>query len=163
MKKLKFIAPLIAAFFLFSCKPSAKEALTYSDAVVHEQAAIQEKENNFITEARDGDTVKMKAALDAFLLQIKTSTAIVSTMEQFDKNGAFKADALKFFEVYKSIAENEYKQILGYYSGEYTEENAAKSTELGDAAATKRQTAFEKFSTIQQAFAKEYKFEIKEN
>ena len=122
-----------------------------------------EKENNYITDLSDGDTVKMKADLDAFLSQIKTSTSVVTAMEQFDKKDGFKADALKFFEVYKSIAENEYKQILAFYSGEYTEENAAKSTELANTAASKRQAAFEKFSAIQKAFAKEYKFEIREN
>src|SRR4051812_44397784 len=90
MKTIKFLAPVIAAFILFSCKPSPEKARMYNDQIIDQQVKIQEKENDLIDKVSEGNPDAVSTAIDAFLSQVRISTAVVAAMPSFDKKDDYK-------------------------------------------------------------------------
>ena len=162
MKTIKFLAPVIAAFLLISCKPSPEKARLFNDQIIDEQVKVQEKENDLVSKISEGNPETCTQALSDFMSQVRMSTIIISALPKFDKKDDFKNATLKFFDVYKACGENEYKQVIELYKkgDDYNKDDENKANELLTAKAEKKKAAFEAFSAFQQTFANEYKYKI---
>lgn len=159
---MKFTHFILAGlcFFIFSCRPSAREAVEYSDSIVRHQIKIQEAENELVVATAEGDPEKMEPALQKFIQQVNASTDSVRSMENFDHKDELKKEALEFFAVYKSVGENEYAQILELFRSEYTDESHEKAMALNRQLSKMEEEALSELKKVHKKFAKEYNFTI---
>jgi hypothetical protein len=102
---------MILLLSFFSCNHTKKLAIKYNDAIIVEQRKVVNKEND-LTAAIKQNTNNLDSILTGLIKQVEESTAIISKLEVFENNNEFKVGALKLFEVYNSVATNEYKAWL---------------------------------------------------
>ncbi len=86
-------------------------------------------------------------------------------MPKFKRSNTFKNEALILFENYKSILENEHKEMVRLYAlpdEDFTQQHSAEWDKQAEAADTKTHKAIDKFKLAQQEFANKYNLELVE-
>jgi hypothetical protein len=112
MKKIN-ITLILALFmlgFVSSCGPTQADAIKNNDAII-EQQKILLKEYDKVVEA-SGDVAKVENAIKEYNSQCTKSIEIVEKMDNFGKETAFKDAALTLFKLFKSVGDNELKEML---------------------------------------------------
>jgi hypothetical protein len=165
MKKISITFFAFLALLIISCGPSTKKAISYHDKIIEEHMAIQVSFDALDKSFVDYVPEDMNKAWDNAKQQTEKSIKVVSEMEDFDGSSTFKDAALKFFEVYNTVLDTYYSDMIKIYSipnEEYTEENEAKFGELNDEMQAIYFPAFDTFKAEQEAFAKKYNFTIQQ-
>jgi hypothetical protein len=162
MKPIKLIFSFGLMFILYCCKPSGARAVIFNNQITNEQISIQDKENDLIKKIAEGDVQNVNLSLKSFLEQVDSSTNLVKALPKFDGKDDFKNQALIYFAIYKSIGENEYKNIsILYEKGEaYSEDDENRAKDLCKKKDEKREKAFENFKLAQAKFAEYYHFSL---
>jgi hypothetical protein len=161
----KFNISLILALFVLgfvSCGPTTEDAIKYNDAII-EQQTILVKENDKVIDAMGGDAAKFEAAIKEFNAQVAKSTEIVEKMDKFGKETTFKDAALSLFKVFKSVGDNEYKEILRVInipSDKVTKADEDQMMASAKQIDEKLQKELDAFLKSQKDFAEKYKFKL---
>jgi hypothetical protein len=160
------ITLLIVSLTMTSCGPTTDEAIDYNDAIIDQQTAIIDKIDQLYDSFKDFDSTKMDIAYDEGAKQITTGTDAVSKMEAFDGKTDFRDSALVLFKTYKSVFDNEFKQMIAIYKlsdADYTKDQEDMWNQLSDGAIKKMDDGLLRLKKIQGEFAKKYKFDIQKS
>ncbi len=170
MKSKYFLLLLVIVGLLSSCGPTPEEAAAYNDSIVTVQLEIDVKINaliesyhNYIDEDIQTTEGIEKAYNDA-MAQVDKSIQTVAGMENFAESSELKDDATKLFGTYKSLLENEYKEMMQLYAlpdSSYTQEHDEKWENLNSSSISKTKEAIELFVKAQQKFVTKYKLALK--
>jgi hypothetical protein len=164
MKKIfAAFSMVLAAMFLTSCGPSTDQAIAYNDAIIDEQVAIIDKIDFMYESFKNFVPDEMDKAYSDALAQLETGTANVSKMDAFDGKTDFRDAAIELFKAYKSVFDNEFKEMITIYKlpdDQYTKEQEDKWNLLSDQAIKKMDAGLQKLKDIQAEFARKYKFEV---
>ncbi len=110
MKYLTFL--LILSVGLFSCKPTAKEALAYNDKITVENNKIFKKYDKLIESYNEYKPKEMDKAYSDVKNQISKSLNVVKKLDNFAGDSTFKHGAVVLFSSYLSVIDNEHKRII---------------------------------------------------
>ncbi len=157
MRYLTFLA--FFSILLFSCKPSAKEALRYSDTISSENNKISKKYNKLIDSYNDYVPAEMDKAYADVKEQIEQSLAVVGKLEDFGGDSTFKKGAISLFESYSSILNNEHKRIIELLKlpeDEYQTDEIKEYKRLIETSNSKLDSEIKKLHKIQKEFVKPY-------
>ena len=163
MKITKFISLGILLLFFFACAPSIEEAMKYNDEITNQQTQISEKieilndtYDNYIAE-------EMNAAHKTAIKQVNESTKALKKLKAFENDTVFIKAALKLFDVYKNVLEEEHKRIIELLimpDDRYGKDEVKEFETIRNQSIEKIDNEVEKLVKAQQVFAKKYKFEI---
>ncbi|MEI6764274.1 MAG: hypothetical protein WCM76_01460 [Bacteroidota bacterium] len=149
---------------VMSCGPTSDQAIAYNDKIIDQQVAIINKMDGLNTSFKDWSNKEgMDKAYAEAIKQVEVSITEVTAMDAFDKNTEFKEGALSLFKVYKSVLDNEYKEMVALYKlpdNLFTKEQEDKWTSLSEQALNKMDNGLNELKPIQSKFAEKYKFEI---
>jgi len=164
--KISFIlSTLICVMFFVSCGPTKDDAIKYNDKIINAQRKVVDKENDLLRYIKSGSikNAMLDEKYDSLAKQLKESTEAVNTIDAFDGKTDFKDATLKFFSVYKSVVDKEYKDWMTNLK---TPEDMVDQKVLDEEkylVATineKLDNAHSEFKLAQNNFAVKYKFEI---
>ncbi len=167
MKNIKtLLLAVIAGFAVTSCGltgPGPDEAIAYNDGIINKQVAIIEKIDAIDVSFDDFIPEEMDAALQNALTETKDGIKYLENLEAFDGSTDFKDNAMKLFQAYLAVLENEFTKMIEIYKlpdEEYTEEDQERWGELYDASVDKMSKALDDFIKVQKKFAQKYNFVI---
>ena len=168
MKKI-IITSLVASFFvLFSCKPSANDAVDYNDAITKIFNNLTIYQNLFVDQLDAHNLDSLKISLKLLTSNTEASLMGAEKIEDFDGNTEFIDVDKNYFRKMNGIVGNG-KQIVDVYS-KYENDTIEISTEDYDkisALATTYDEVYNKyydeFIAAQIKFAKTWKFELDPN
>jgi hypothetical protein len=163
MKKMYLLLPLML-LMLAACGPSKEEAIAYNDKIIDQQVLLIDKINSLekSMEVWD-DHAGMDRAYIAAIKQLEESTEVVSKLEKFDGSTEFRDGALKLFGIYKSVLDNEYKEMVALYKlsdEQFTTKVEDKWNSIHDAAMKKMDDGLNELRAVQTAFSEKYEFQI---
>jgi len=167
MKLLKNIIFIFLIIAFSSCKSTffnngksiSQQAADYNDLIINQQIAIVGTIDILAESFKEYIPEKMDEALNNAINQTNKSIEYLNGLENFYKNSEFKDGALILFNVYKSVLEYEYKEMVEIYKlsdMEFTEEHSKKFDEFSALANYRTDIAFKEFVDIQDKFAKKY-------
>lgn len=164
MKRTMTLVMLTAVLFFTACGPTTDDAIKYNDQIIDQQVKIIGTIDN-LYDALEKWTNHggMDAAYQNAMKQVELGTADVSAMDKFDGSTEFKDAALKLFGIYKSVLDNEFKEMIAINKlpdDQYTTEMKAKFDQLNDMAFKKMDDGLNELQVVQNRFAAKYKFEI---
>lgn len=165
MKKLNilFISTIIAVIFA-GCGPSTEDAIDYNNAIIAEQKAVVEKENDLINTIANNQQDKIKAVHQELLNQIDKSKKTVEELKGHSKFDTFESATVKLFEIYKEVVNTEYGEVIKIAmlpDEEYTQEADDRIIELTGLIESKLEKALNDFGEAQEKFAEELNFTLR--
>lgn len=157
---------VVAAFVLLqACKPAPTEAADYNNKIIAEQDSIVLKFRALEQTLNEYDPLAMDIAFFEANEQVDTSIAVIKSLPAFDGKTDYKDSVLEVFALYKSLLDNEYKEvitILKKSENEYTKEDEDRVRYLlFKVINEKLDNAYENIIAIQTAFAEKYKITLK--
>lgn len=161
MHKLSGIFLLMILFG--ACKPTQQQAVEYSDRIINQQRAIDQREREMISSLEDSTAVE--AAYAAYMQQVQASLDTVGNLEEFGHNTAFRDAAIKLFTAYKEVGEKEYREVVSIMKksdDRITEDDKQRVNNLLNKITIKLNTELAELNRAQEAFAKEYQVQIEE-
>jgi len=136
---------------------SQNEARLYNDFIIGHQEAIGALMQKF------GDTLSLHTVGNAnavrleLIEQIDSSIAAIRERPPFDKNYIYLDAAVQLFGIYKSIAENEYKELLEILAKpRLTQQDEIRYEEILNNVNFREMVHEEKFAAIQRSYAETY-------
>lgn len=160
MKKTIFFTAFAALVaLLISCKPSKEEAKKYNDALVNEEVLVIEAEGVFTEAVVNNKQEELDKLYEAFVSQIDASTTLVSAMKPLGGDTKLKDATLSLLTAYKSVAKNEYAEVLKIAKlpdEEFTEELNNKLNDLSVAIDEKLNKEVQNFLNAQKELAGKY-------
>jgi hypothetical protein len=167
MKKLiGVIVGLTAAFFIFKYAGGSSAAIKYNDQIVSNQNRIIEKVFPLSQAFQTGDQADMEAKLETLKIQIDQSLAAVSAMKAFKGNIELRDSAIDLFKFYRTIADNEYTEIINIISlarNNITEYEKNRLIEIQSSLTSREREYDNRLQAAQSRFAGKYGIKIKEN
>jgi len=166
MKKIKLSILLSALcsmlmFNAFSQPKTFDDAIEYNDYIIELQTGISNAFQAFINSVTNDESVAAMASLAALISVIEEKIDAIQNLGPFEENTAFRDAGIELFKFYKTIAENEYQQILDIkFKPDATEDDYAKLEELVLKIQEKEKVYDEKFLSSQQDFADTYHFTL---
>jgi hypothetical protein len=163
MKKVLLIIPAIVICFIASCGHDTSMAVKYNDALVGRQVAINNKIEKLFDSFKSHISGKMDTAYSEALSGLKEGTDSVSQMDAFDGKTDLRDAALGLFNVYQSVLDNEFKEIIELHKlpdEQYTKEKESRCKDLQDQIMHKIDIGLAKLNAVQQDFMKENKLDI---
>ncbi len=165
MKKVILSALVVLGLTLTSCGPSQKDALKYNDEIVAVQKALTPVHEAFIDQLDGHNPDSLKLTHANFSASANSSLESCEKMQPFNEKRDYLDAAISYFKVVKGLADNEGKtmvEIMTKDSTQVTEADVDKINEL----AAKFDGDYEKIlgtvQSAQEAFAKEWKFDLVE-
>jgi hypothetical protein len=166
MKKTILSLTACAALLLTSCGPTKDDAVKYNDSFISIEKSLTPAYNAFIDQIDGHNIDSLKICYDAFAAKAKSSLEECGKIEPFAEKRDYLDAATEYFKTIDALAQNEGKQMVTIMSkdtAQVTEEdiaNVGKYAEKFDADYAK---VLKKAQEAQAAFAKEWKFEIKQD
>ncbi len=151
---------LVTAVVFFSCKPSSKEAVEYSNTIGIEKEKISKKYDKLLDSYHEYIPQEMDTAYSQMKSQIEQSLTIVNKLQDFAGDSTYKVGAINLCKVYSSVIDNEHKRIIELLKlpeDEYQDKEINEYKELIEASSIKIETATKKLHDIQAEFLKPYK------
>lgn len=157
------VAALIIA--QVACKPQPKEAADYNNKIISEQDSIVLKFRALEQTLNEYDPLAMDIAFFEANEQVDTSIIVIKSMPAFDNKTDYKDSALEVFSMYKSLLDNEYKEVVTILKKselDYTKEDEERVRYLLFSVINEKlDNAYENIIAIQTAFAEKYKITLK--
>ncbi len=166
MKKLILSLAACATLVLTSCGPTKDDAVKYNDSFISIEKALTPAYNGFIDQIDGHNIDSLKIAYEAFAAKAKSSVEECAKIQPFAEKKDYLDAATAYFGTINNLAQNEGKQIVMIMTkdtSQVTEEdvaNVGKCAEKFDADYAK---VLKVAQEAQAAFAKEWKFEIKQD
>ncbi|MEI8204930.1 MAG: hypothetical protein WCH34_18055 [Bacteroidota bacterium] len=162
-KQLHFIAMGLVALLFVACGPTKKDIIKYNDDIVFEQKAVINEEKTILGLASKLDTVNIDKEYTKFKDAINSAIDKVGKLNEVDKDVSLKEAALKLFEAYKNVAENEYKEVVRITkipTALYTPEEETKYKNVSKLIDQKLNYELKNFLDVQKRLAEKHKFEL---
>ncbi len=166
MKKTIYTLAAACILFLVSCKPTPEQGIKYKDDIIAEQVAVMKKIDGLDESINTYEADKMDAAYTALNNQLDISIKKVQDMKDFDGKHDFKDVTIKYFNTVREGMLAEMKPIIAISKkpvDDFTDEDQSQINQLFDKNIDRVQKVDDEFAAIQEKFAKEYKFTIKES
>lgn len=162
---------ILAVFFVFTAAISTlnaqvtfKNAVDYNDYIINEQNKIGLSINEFMKACGKGKLKDMDTRHAAVIKQIDASLMAIQNLSAYKGNIGFKNAALELFEVYKSIAQREYRDIIALMNeGIDVGQNRARFNNVLFKIDEKSKPFSDKFLTEQIKFAETFKISLGAN
>ena len=162
MKKIFLMTiSFFAVAMMSSCGPSAEDAVTYNNTIVHELDRVMMADS--VIASMENDKAAMDATEKNLLTQLNGAIENVKKNGGFDKGTELMDAAMNYLTSYKSVADSIYSEMIAINSKpleKLTEEDDTRYKELQEICNTKMQIVSDRFDSIQHAFSVKYKFEI---
>lgn len=161
MKKLAVVILFVASFY--SCdRINQKIAIKHNDAVIEasDKVVFAFDKLNSALATFNPDSIDM--ALTAYNLQVNNSLQELNKVVSINDT-SLKAGTREMLHVFKSVGDNEYKQISNIYhipDSLYTEKEEKEVTDIATAIDEKIEAAQLKQKNAQKQFAKKFNFEL---
>jgi len=163
MKKIILSALVVLGFVLTSCGPTQKDALKYNDEIVAVQKNLTPIHEAFIDQLDGHNIDSLKYAHAKFTEGAALSLAACEKMEPFAEKRAYLDAAISYFKVVKGLAENEGKslvEIMTKDSTQVTDDDVSKVNTLAEKFDSEYEKVLTAVQFAQEAFAKEWKFDL---
>lgn len=165
MKRIHFLI-ISSLFFVFlaACGPTKEDAIDYNDAIIAEQKAILEKENQLINTIANNQQDQIKKVHKELIDQIDNSIKTIKELKGHSQFDNFKKATVDLFETYKSVVKNEYSKVIEIAmlpDEEYTQEADDEIMEVSGQIDSKLEKALNDFGAAQEEFAKELGFQLR--
>lgn len=162
---------LLAVFFVLtavintvSAQVTFKNAVDYNDYIINEQNKIGVAINGFMKACGKGKLKDMDTRHADVIKQIDASIVAINAMPAYKGNVGFKNAASELFEVYKSIAQREYRDIIALMNeGIEVGDNRARFNNVLYKIDEKSKPFSDKFLTEQVKFAESFKISLGAN
>lgn len=164
MKKLILSLAACATLMLTSCGPTKDDAIKYNDAFIAIEKTLTPAYNAFIDQIDGHNLDSLKVAYEAFALAAKTGMEACGKIEPFAEKREYLDACSTYFKTINDLALNEGKQmvtIMTKDTAQVTEEDVANVGKYAEKFDAEYARVLKVAQDAQQAFAKEWKFEIK--
>ncbi|MCQ2973985.1 MAG: hypothetical protein MJ211_04170 [Bacteroidales bacterium] len=155
----KIFGFLMFVCVLTSCGPTRQEAADYNDRVIELQRLVITKYDALLETYDTYVASKMDDALIEFEEQIDLSEKAVKAIPIIESAEYYTAEILNYFEVYKSIAENESRELVRLYKvpeNEFSSEMRVQWDALYKQSDDKAKAADKKLQEVQTKFAEQF-------
>lgn len=163
MKKVILSALIVSGLLITSCGPSQKDALKYNDDIVAIQKALTPIHEAFIDQLDGHNPDSLKYTHAKFAESASLSLSQCEKMEPFNEKREYIDAVISYFKVVKNLAENEGKtmvEIMTKDSTQITDGDVAKINELASKFDSEYEKTLVTVQKAQEAFAKEWKFDL---
>jgi hypothetical protein len=163
MRKILVLAMFVIGIAVTSCGPSQKDALKYNDDIVSIQKGLTPVHEAFIDQLDGHNVDSLKMAHNNFMSSAKSSLEACEKMGPFGDKREYLDAAIEYFKVVKGLADNEgtnMVQIMSKDSTQITDEDINKVNEVAGKFDSEYEKILAKVQAAQEAFAKEWKFEL---
>jgi hypothetical protein len=164
MKKITFSFLACAALLLGACGPTTSDAVKYNDSFVAIEKALVPAYNTFVDQLDGHNIDSLKVAYELFAAKAKSSLEECSKIQPFNEKKDYLEAATNYFKVMSGLAANEAKQVVTIMT---KDTSLVSEEDFADVAkyVKKMDAENERINKIaqeaQEAFAKEWKIEIK--
>jgi hypothetical protein len=149
---------------LFSCKDTKSQAIDYNDKIVRLQSKIGKSMIAFSRTFSSNNMTLMETKYTELLDSIDFALSSAEAMGPFNGTSELRDTAIKLFEFYQDISENEYDEILDIFSqNEITESDVERIEELAEGISEREKALDYEFAAVQKAFAQEYGILLRDN
>lgn len=161
MKNILYFILLISVFS--ACKPSAEDAINYNDQMISKQIKIAialDSLNQFI---KNKDTLNITEFYNKTIVDLNKTIDTIQKINDFNNESDYKNQILKLLKTYKSLAENEYQQVINICmisDSSLTKDTLAFLNKALLQINDKTSAQLKEFNLFQQNFAKKYKFSL---
>jgi len=155
---------LLAVPVMLPAQTSFKHAVDYNDFIIGEQTKIGTAINAFNEACGKGKLNQMNTRHAEVVAQIKTSLAAVKALKPYKNNTAFRDAAVSLFQMYESIAGNEYLEIIALMNeGIDVGNNRSRFIDVLGKIDIRSKSVNDSFLAKQKAFADEFGVKLEEN
>ena len=163
-KYLVLFGIVLMGALLFSCKDTKSQAIDYNDKIVRLQSKIGKNMIAFSRTFSSNNMTLMENKYTELLDSIDFALSRAEAMEPFNGSSQLRDTAIKLFEFYQDISENEYDEILDIFSqDEITEADVERIEDLAEGITEREKALDYEFSAVQKAFAQEYGILLRDN
>lgn len=166
MKKLILSLAACATLLLTSCGPTKDDAVKYNDSFIAIEKSLTPAYNAFIEQIDGHNIDSLKIAYDDFAAKAKSSVEACAKIEPFGEKRDYLEAATAYFNTINSLAQNEGKQMVTIMSkdtSQVTEDDVANVSKYAEKFDADYGKVLKVAQEAQAAFAKEWKFEIKQD
>jgi len=163
-KYLVLFGIVLVGALLFSCKSAKTQAIDYNDKIVGLQSKILRSMIDFSKTFSSNNTNLMEKRYNELLDTIDFALSGAEDMPPFNGSSEFRDTAIRLFEFYDDVAENEYGEIVEiFYQDEITQDDAERIQDLAEDISEREEALDYEFAAVQKAFAKEHDILLKSN
>lgn len=166
MKKLILSIAACATFLLTSCGPTKDDAVKYNQSFIAIEKSLTPAYNGFIDQIDGHNLDSLKIAYEAFAAKAKSSVEECEKMQAFGEKRDYLDAVSAYFKTINSLAQNEGKQmvvIMTKDTSQVSEEDVANVSKYAEKFDADYAKVLKTAQEAQAAFAKEWKFEIKQD
>ncbi len=166
MKKIILSVAALATLLLTSCGPTKDDAIKYNDSFISIEKALTPTYNAFIEQIDGHNLDSLKITYTTFAAKAKSSIEEVAKIQAFAEKKEYLDAATEYFKTINALAENEGKQmveIMTKDTSQVTEADVANVTKYAEKFDADYAKALKTAQEAQNAFAKEWKFDIKKD
>jgi hypothetical protein len=163
-KYLVLFGIVLMGALLFSCKDTKSQAIDYNDKIVGLQSKIGRSMLAFSRTFSSNNMTLMEKKYTELLDSIDFAISRAEAMEPFNGSSEFRDTAIRLFEFYQDISENEYDEILDIFSqDEITQDDAERIEDLAEGISEREKGLDYEFATVQKAFAQKHGIRLRDN
>jgi hypothetical protein len=163
-KYLVLFGIVLMGALLFSCKDTKSQAIDYNDKIVGLQSKILRSMIDFSKTFSSNNTDLMEKKYNDLLDSIDFALSGAEAMPPFNGSSAFRDTAIRLFEFYDDVANNEYGEIVEiFYQDEITRDDAERIEELAEDITEREEVLDHEFASVQKAFAKKHGILLRDN
>lgn len=177
IRTLFVICIITLIVFIQSCNDKANQKkdntqitkltpIEYNDSIIGFQEKVIKKVLDFSQNFQMLDTVQREANLDDIIHEIESSLSNLNQLSPYYGNSKLKDAALKWLNFYKSVFDNEYREIIKIskkHETEITENDIIRMNDLSKSVADRELQVHKEFETVQQDFYKQFNIQGKQN
>jgi hypothetical protein len=165
MKKIFLLLGIAFAATMISCGPTTEDAIKHNDNIVADQKEMLDLETDLLNDIVDGqEAANIKKTFKKYLGFLEEMEKKYNEMDEFDEKDTFRKAMINLIKEFKSVAENEYDEMIEIYSKEpdaLTDADFEKWEDLTEIIDEKEGKANDDFLDAQKEFSKEYNFDLK--
>lgn len=161
MKGFKHLKQFLFVLFLgllLSCSDKAKEAVEFNDKITDLQRTIDNKEQALLNALYEKNDSAINVVYSDYIETVDSSVSSLHKMEDFDEN--YKQSMLDLFKVYKSVGENEYRELIKLIRNDTITNTDNSAQDTLNKINEKLNKEFEKVKAEQKKFAHKYNIEV---
>ncbi|GEM_PF-1333407 len=162
--KVSLLLVLSCVLFLYTQAQTVDQAIAHNDGIVADQLKMIEAEDAFVsTIVNNKDQKDIEKAFEIYSKTLKKLSKKYNKMKAFDSKDTFRKAMIEMIAVFKSVADNEYREIMSIYSMDVlllTDIIFDRWEALAQLVNDKETAANEQFMNAQKTFAGEYQFTL---
>ena len=163
LKHTLFSFLALLAILSVSCTDKKTDATDYNNKIVNLQSSIVKKMLDLASSFESGSTPLMNNKHRELINTCEEIIRQTYELESFDGNSDLRDAALKLFEFYLSISENEYREIIDILGREVNEDDLQRINEAVEDISIRESVLDNEFMMTQKTFVEKYGIRIIDN